>query len=182
MGGTLMAPPSLALLHKGGGDLILQQLARKTGEALKKRGLKLATAESCTGGGLAYWITSIPGSSDWFDRGFVTYSDASKTEILGVNPATIDTFGAVSEQTVREMAEGALHKSGAGMSIAITGIAGPTGGTTEKPVGTVWIAWSSEDFETKTHWELFSGNRIEIREKVIERALEKLLVLLPRQH
>src|SRR3990167_5136864 len=114
----------------------LEPLAKELGTTLKPRGLLLATAESCTGGGLSYWITSVPGSSDWYERGFVTYSNAAKIEMLGVRSATLEKFGAVSEEIAREMALGALAHSKANVSIAVTGIAGPDGGTPDKPVGT----------------------------------------------
>lgn len=153
----------------------LEQLAKAAGDALKKQHLLLTTAESCTGGGLSFWITSIPDSSQWFDRGFVTYSNAAKVEQLGVSPITLETFGAVSEPTVREMAEGALANSEADISIAITGIAGPSGGTPDKPVGTVWIAWARLNSPTQTYVDVFTGDRTEIREKVIEKALSSLL-------
>ena len=156
----------------------LEHLAASVGNALKNRQLLLATAESCTGGGLSYWITSIPNSSQWFDRGFVTYSNAAKIELLGVNPLTLDTFGAVSEPTVREMAEKALVNSDADISIAITGIAGPNGGTPDKPVGTVWLAWARLNRPTQTFVDVFTGDRTKIREKVIEKALTSLLDLL----
>jgi nicotinamide-nucleotide amidase len=156
----------------------LENLAEKIGNALKKHGLTLATAESCTGGGLSYWITSTSGSSAWFDRGFVTYSDAAKVDILDVNPATIQSFGAVSEATAREMAEGALKMSTADISIAITGIAGPTGGSPQKPVGTVWIAYAKQHELTQTHVEVFPGNRQEIRDGVIQHIFERLLKIL----
>ena len=158
----------------------LGQLAKTAGEALKKQHLLLTTAESCTGGGLSFWITSVPDSSQWFDRGFVTYSNAAKIEQLGVNPVTLETFGAVSEPTVLEMAEGALANSEANISIAITGIAGPSGGTPDKPVGTVWIAWARLNFPTQTFIDVFTGNRTEIREKVIEKALTTLLDFVSR--
>lgn len=154
---------------------LIEKLAKEVGDALKEGGLKLVTAESCTGGGLSYWVTSIAGSSDWFDRGFVTYSDAAKSELLGVNPQTIATFGAVSEQTVREMAEGALNHSHADISIAVTGIAGPTGGSAQKPVGTVWIAWARRDYSTLASVDIFPGNRQTIRFLAIEKALQGLL-------
>src|SRR6266516_4143909 len=107
----------------------MNELAAALGDALKKREWKLVTAESCTAGGLSYWITSVPGSSVWFDRGFVTYSNVSKEEVLNVNPITLSVFGAVSEQTAREMAQGALQHSQAQVGLSITGIAGPDGGT-----------------------------------------------------
>lgn len=158
----------------------IENLAEKVGEVLKKQGLKLVTAESCTGGGLSYWITSIAGSSDWFDRGFITYSDEAKRDLLNVSGKTLKTYGAVSKQTALEMAKGALQNSEANFSIAITGIAGPAGGTQEKPVGTVWIAWASEDFPTSTSVEIFSGDRQAIRARAIEKALETLIEILTK--
>lgn len=152
----------------------LEKLAEETVSALKDRGLKLVTAESCTGGGIGYWITSVPGCSDCFDRGFITYSNEAKIEQLGVNPLTLDAFGAVSEQIVREMAEGALKNSNADISIAITGIAGPSGGTPDKPVGTVWLGVARRNQPTRAVIELFNGNRQEIREQAIAYALTLL--------
>ena len=153
------------------------KLAKEIGFALKKESLMLTTAESCTGGGLSYWITSTPGSADWFDRGFVTYSNAAKIEMLGVKPKTIEMFGAVSKETVQEMAEGALQRSHAQISIAITGIAGPSGGSTEKPVGTVWIAWAKPSSPLQTAKYVFPGGRQKVRTDAIKTALEKLLLL-----
>ncbi len=139
--------------------------------------MKLITAESCTGGGLAYAITRIAGSSAWFDRGWVTYSNHSKEELLGVSPLTLTTFGSVSAQTAQEMAEGALARSQAHVSIAVTGIAGPEGGTLEKPVGTVWIACATHRAATQITHHLFTGERAEVREKSIETALQILLMM-----
>lgn len=154
---------------------VLEQLAMLAGEKLKSQDYRLVTAESCTGGGLAYWITSIPGSSDWFDRGFVTYSNTSKQEILGVKPKTLREFGAVSKQTVCEMAEGALRAaSRANLSIAITGIAGPDGGSEKKPIGTIWMAYSHNN-KTISDQYYFSGTRLQIRELTIRAALELIL-------
>ena len=153
----------------------LEKLAIAVGQALNIQHLKLATAESCTGGGLSYWITHVPGSSAWFERGFVTYSDAAKSEMLGVNPQTIATFGAVSKETAIEMATGALQKSKADISIAITGIAGPNGGSQDKPVGTVWIAIAKRKYPTDAQSILFAGDRQLVRERTIVCALEKLL-------
>ncbi|TAK73306.1 MAG: CinA family protein [Gammaproteobacteria bacterium] len=156
---------------------LLMQLAEQVGIKLKQRGLMLTAAESCTGGGLSYWITSIPGSSAWFDRGFVTYTNEAKIEMLDVNPQTIAHFGAVSEQTAREMAEGALQRSHAHISIAITGIAGPAGGTAQKPVGTVWIAFAQQGVPTQAQENIFPGDRQAVREKTITVVLNKLLEL-----
>ena len=157
--------------------LSLAILATQVGDALKQHRWKLATAESCTGGGLSYWITSIQGSSEWFDRGYVTYSNAAKIKMLGVPLQTINMFGAVSEETAKAMASGVLQNSEAQMSIAITGIAGPTGGTELKPVGTVCIAWATPTRLDATHY-LFEGDREEIRLQSIRKAMEHLLNIL----
>jgi nicotinamide-nucleotide amidase len=146
--------------------------------ALKAREWKLATAESCTGGGLAYFLTSVPGSSEWFERGFVTYSNLSKEELVGVRHASLLAFGAVSPEVAREMAEGTLGFSQAQISVAITGIAGPDGGTAEKPVGMVCFAWAGINFETLVKTEYLKGTRTEIRNQSIEIALDKLLQIV----
>lgn len=151
------------------------KLAEQVGQVLKEKEWKIVTAESCTAGGLAYAMTSIPGSSTWFDRGFVTYSNLSKIELIDVNENIINEHGAVSEQTARAMADGALSHSQAQISMAVTGIAGPDGGSTLKPVGTVWFAISSIDKETTAYPKLFQGDRKAIREQSIQFALEKLL-------
>jgi nicotinamide-nucleotide amidase len=156
----------------------LETLVTLIGQELTSRHLTIATAESCTGGGLSYWITQVPGSSHWFERGFVTYSNQAKIDMLGVNPTTLDQFGAVSEETVREMAIGALNHSQASISIAITGIAGPDGGSPEKPVGTVWIAWAARQSFVQTHLGHYTGDRVTIRTEVIQTALQKLLDLM----
>lgn len=153
----------------------MEQLASDLGNHLKKQNWKLALAESCTAGGIAYYVTSISGSSDWFDRGFVTYSNTSKEEMLGVTSITLNVFGSVSEQIAREMAEGTLTRSQAHVALSITGIAGPSGGTRDKPVGTVWIACSSHHRETQSFVDIFSGTRQEIREQFITMALQKLI-------
>ncbi len=154
---------------------MINQLALTLSHQLKKRGWKLVTAESCTGGGLAYFITEIPGSSDWFERGFVTYSNAAKKELLGVRAETLDQYGAVSQQTAHEMAEGALKHSDAQISIAITGIAGPTGGSLEKPVGMVWFGFAGIEMATVTEVQHFAGDRHAVRERSIQFALERLI-------
>ncbi len=149
-------------------------------ELLLSKQWKIATAESCTGGGVSEMITSIPGSSEWFDRGFVSYSNNSKIEMLGVKASTLEQFGAVSEQTAREMAEGALKYSQAQVSVAITGIAGPDGGTPDKPVGTVWFAWAAHHMDTRTEIQHFKGDRLTIRALSVNFALNKLVdILLP---
>ncbi|MBM3345942.1 MAG: CinA family protein, partial [Betaproteobacteria bacterium] len=123
-------------------DDTLSALAAGLGAVLRERSLMLATAESCTGGWVGQAVTAVSGSSDWYDRGFITYSNAAKQEMLGVSPDTIERHGAVSEQTAREMAVGALTHSRAQLALAITGVAGPLGGTAHNPVGTVCFAWA----------------------------------------
>lgn len=135
----------------------------------------LAVAESCTGGGIAKAMTSLPGSSQWFERGFVTYSNTAKRELLGVHTETLELYGAVSEQTVAEMAEGVLVNSHAQFSVAVTGIAGPDGGTDQKPVGTVCFGWSHGDNITVTTTNIFKGNREAVREQAILMAIQGLL-------
>lgn len=149
-------------------------LARTIGKLLIQKHLLLTTAESCTGGMVAEVITSIPGSSSWFERGFVTYSNQAKQEMLGVRQSTLEKFGAVSAETAQEMAEGALRHSHAQISIAVTGIAGPDGGSAEKPVGTVWFALAGKNLTTKTVQQLFHGDRQTIREQATEFGLQQL--------
>ena len=153
----------------------LPALARRIGVRLKARGLELATAESCTGGWIAQAVTSVPGSSGWFDRGFVTYSDESKKELLGVRAGTLSRHGAVSEATAREMASGALARSRAQVAVAVTGIAGPTGGTKEKPVGMVCFAWSRKGRAPGSATRRFSGGRESVRRRSVIAALQGLL-------
>ncbi len=155
----------------------MNRLAAQVGEMLKSRGYMLATAESCTGGGVAQAVTEISGSSEWFERGFVTYANAAKVEMLGVSSDTLRAHGAVSEATVREMAEGALRHSHAHISLAVSGIAGPGGGTPEKPVGTVWFAWSLRDGATHARLHRLTGSRAEIRAQSVRIALQGLLGL-----
>ena len=143
----------------------LASLAVELGELLKQRNLSMCIAESCTGGLVAQTITSVAGSSAWFDRGFVTYSNAAKTEMLGVRVEIIEKYGAVSEQTATVMAHGALKLSHAQIAGSITGIAGPTGGTKEKPVGTVCFAWVGTKLPLSTATKRFFGNREEVRQQ-----------------
>lgn len=150
-------------------------IAKKVGHELKSRGKTLATAESCTGGWIAQEVTAIAGSSQWFECGFVTYSNAAKQKILGVDAAVIETHGAVSEQVVRQMAEGALCKSEAGIAVAVSGVAGPDGGTPDKPVGTVWLAWAMPGKPTVTLANIFSGDRESVRRQSVDKALEGIL-------
>jgi len=153
-------------------------LAARVGEALQRQGLMLVTAESCTGGGIAAAVTGIPGSSAWLDRGFVVYSNDSKVEMLGVDPGLLRREGAVSEAVVRAMTEGALARSAAQLAVAVSGIAGPAGGSPEKPVGTVCLAWQRRGQAPRTHTMLFHGNRDEVRAATVRRALEGVLQLL----
>ena len=159
-------------------DRTLYQLAERVGQALKSRGLMLATAESCTGGWVSEAITMVPGSSSWFERGFVTYTYVSKREMLGVSEDTLDAHGAVSEPTVREMVTGALARSHAQIAVAVSGTAGPTGGTPEKPVGTVCFAWSFKKGAPKSETQQFAGDREAVRKQSVEHALNGILLLL----
>ncbi len=159
-------------------DDMLATLALRVGATLKARGLMLATAESCTGGWVAQAVTAVAGSSEWFERGCVTYSDAAKQEMLGVGAATLVRHGAVSEQTAREMAAGALSRSRAQVAVAITGIAGPAGGSAEKPVGTVCFAWSRKDAALCAQTRRFEGDRESVRRQSVIAALEGILALL----
>jgi nicotinamide-nucleotide amidase len=155
----------------------MHDIARRLGERLAARKQMLATAESCTGGWVAQAITAIAGSSDWFERGFVTYSNEAKQEMLGVRADTLQRHGAVSEQTAREMAQGALARSKASVSVAVTGIAGPGGGSAEKPVGMVCFAWASRQ-SARTETLHFSGDRAAVRRQSVIHALEGVLKTL----
>jgi nicotinamide-nucleotide amidase len=151
-------------------DTGLEELATQLGDALQQRQLMMATAESCTGGWVAKVITDIPGSSHWFERGFVTYTNRSKQEMLGVSAQTLEQHGAVSEQTVEEMASGALAHSQAQVAVAISGIAGPGGGSEEKPVGTVCLAWAGlHRVQVRTCH--FPGDREAVRRQAVVMAL-----------
>ncbi|HTY03001.1 MAG TPA: CinA family protein [Rhodocyclaceae bacterium] len=159
-------------------DAGLTALSRRVGDDLRDAQLTLATAESCTGGWAAQVITHTSGSSEWFDRGFITYSNDAKVEMLGVAPDTVAKFGAVSEETAAEMAAGALVNSNAMISLAITGIAGPTGGSPGKPVGTVCFAWCKLGQEPQTERQHFDGDRESVRRQAVVYALEGLLARL----
>jgi nicotinamide-nucleotide amidase len=159
-------------------DPVLYKLAEEVGAALKSRRLMLATAESCTGGWIAEAITMVPGSSDWFERGFVTYTYISKREMLGVREATLDKHGAVSEDIVREMVAGALARSRAQVAVAVSGVAGPAGGTPDKPVGFVCFAWGMKDGKPRSESKRFSGDREAVRRQSVEHALKGVLALL----
>lgn len=152
------------------GASVCQQLA----SALQARGWMMATAESCTGGMIAARCTDLSGSSNWFERGFVTYSNAAKTELLGVPAALIAQHGAVSEAVACAMAQGAAERAPVQASVAVTGVAGPTGGSTDKPVGTVWLAWCV-DGQVSSERMVFAGDRAAVREATVRHALQGLL-------
>jgi len=153
------------------------RLARRLLDRCRERGLTIATAESCTGGWVAKILTDLPGSSAVFERGFVTYSNNAKMELLGVPAATLDRWGAVSEQTVAAMVAGALAHSRADLAVAISGIAGPGGGSPDKPVGTVWFAWQRKGGEPTPSLARFYGDRDMVRAQAVDRALNGLLEL-----
>ena len=157
-------------------EILVSQLA----ERFIKTSMKLVVAESCTGGGLGENLTRFPGSSSWFDSGFIAYSNQSKQDLLSVSSKTIEEFGAVSEEVALEMARGALEKSIADYSVSITGIAGPDGGTDDKPVGTVCIAWYKKSKGGNTTRINFSGDRIRIRDQACMLAMQGLLDILQK--
>jgi len=158
----------------------LETLAKTLGQMLNAKSEMLAMAESCTGGMVAAAITSVAGSSAWFDRGFVTYSNQAKTQMLGVSKQTLEAYGAVSEQTAIEMAKGALQNSLATISGSITGIAGPAGGSEQKPVGTVCFAWAHQDGMVQSATQRFSGGRAKIRHQATAHMLNGLMAILKR--
>jgi nicotinamide-nucleotide amidase len=160
-------------------DTELLQLAAELGERLRASGLMLVTAESCTGGWVAQAITAIAGSSQWFERGYVTYSNAAKQELLGVQDQTLARHGAVSAETAAEMVRGALARSHARMGVSITGIAGPGGGTPEKPVGLVWLGFGNSDGRIETERLQLTGSRASIRRSAVVAALRGLLARVP---
>nr|WP_175579504.1 nicotinamide-nucleotide amidase [Vibrio hepatarius] len=149
-------------------------MSQQLGELLHQHGLILTTAESCTGGGVASAVTDIAGSSAWFDRAFVTYSNEAKMEMLGVRESTLQHYGAVSEQTVEEMVLGALAHSRANIGVSISGIAGPGGGSADKPVGTVCFAWADKKGWLKIETFMFDGDREQVRHQAVETALKVL--------
>lgn len=155
-------------------DADIQALARRAGEWLERQGLRLAVAESCTGGWLAKAVTDVAGSSGWFECGWVTYSNAAKQAMLGVSAETLVAHGAVSEAVVREMAQGALARSGADCAIAVSGIAGPGGGSEARPVGLVCFAWGHGG-AMRTQACNFDGDREAIRRQSVEHALAGLM-------
>lgn len=158
-------------------DDYLLQLGQRLGEQLLNRNWRVATAESCTGGGVAAAITAVSGSSAWFEYGIVSYANDAKQKLLGVNSATLTREGAVSEAVVIEMANGVLALAEADIAVAISGIAGPSGGTPDKPVGTVWFALAKATGEIKTELQHFSGDRASVQKQAVVFALEKLLAL-----
>jgi nicotinamide-nucleotide amidase len=161
-------------------DQELFALSERVGQKLRGAGRRLATAESCTGGWVAKACTDVAGSSQWLECGFVTYSNAAKVRDIGVSERTLADHGAVSEATVREMAAGALRVSGADVAVAISGIAGPDGGTPTKPVGTVWFGlatWRGPDVVVSAEMQLFSGDRELVRRRSVERALQLVLAI-----
>jgi nicotinamide-nucleotide amidase len=153
----------------------MHTLAAQLGQTLLKANKKLVTVESCTGGGLGFWITSVAGSSHWFERGFITYSNEAKIELVHVKASTLNEHGAVSEATAREMAEGGLKNSQSDVCLSITGIAGPDGGTPTKPIGTVWMGLAEKNKTTLTFHAVFTGDRQALREAAIHAALSHLL-------
>lgn len=155
----------------------IAELTARLAELMQGRGLMLATAESCTGGMIAAACTDLAGSSAWFERGFVSYSNAAKTQLLGVPADCIASHGAVSEPVARAMALGALTHSAAQVAVAVTGVAGPGGGSPDKPVGTVWIAWAMAD-QVRAERMQFSGDRAAVRQATVEHALQGLVTLL----
>ncbi|GMR20915.1 MAG: nicotinamide-nucleotide amidase [Gammaproteobacteria bacterium] len=156
-------------------ETALTTLAEQLGECLKFRSARIATAESCTGGWAGQVITAVPGSSHWFERGFITYTNNAKREMLGVSTDILSRYGAVSVQCARAMAEGALANSRAQYALAITGIAGPGGGSAEKPVGTVCFAWAGIDKETRSTLEHYEGDRQAVRRQAVEHALKGMI-------
>ena len=156
----------------------LRKLAEQLGECLLSHGMKLASAESCTGGWLAKIITDIPGSSAWFAGSVVSYSNESKQSLLGVGQNTLDEFGAVSGETVLEMTDGLFSHTEADVAVSVSGIAGPDGGTEEKPVGLVWLSWGKRGKSVFANPFNFDGDREEVRKRSIEQALNCLLDLL----
>jgi len=163
---SIDAPPTEAELHA---------LAEQLGAAFRRHHQSLVTAESCTGGWIAKVVTDIPGCSEWFDSGMAAYSYEAKQALLGVRPETLMEHGAVSEETCIEMVSGALIHSGATIAVAVTGIAGPTGGTPEKPVGTVWIGWKRRGGYPKAQVFHFAGDRDAVRRQTVATAINGLL-------
>src|SRR5262245_22850530 len=162
-------------------DAELYEIAGRVGDALKKNQLAMTAAESCTGGWIGQAVTMVPGSSKWFERGFVTYTNDAKQEVLGVSAETLKKTGAVSEDTVREMATGALKASRAQVAVSVIGSAGPEGGTTKRPVGTVCIGWCRMGEAPLAKTYFFSGDRDAVRRQSVIAALEGLILVVGGQ-
>lgn len=161
-------------------DPLIDAAAARLGNALRQLGLRVTTAESCTGGGIAEAITRVSGSSGWFDTGFVTYANHSKMRWVGVSEEDLAQFGAVSEPVVRAMAEGALEAADADLAVAVSGIAGPDGGTPDKPVGTVWFAWAVRDQGTISQCRRIQGNRRDVRAQTVLHGMQGLITELEK--
>ncbi len=159
-------------------DKQIIELAQLLGQSLAEKKMKIATAESCTGGAIAQAITEIPGSSGWFDRGFVTYSNLSKLQMLQVGQSALDQYGAVSDEVAKQMVLGALINSDADLAVSVTGIAGPGGGSETKPVGTVHIGWGLKGHAVRSKKYYFPGNRVEVRKQTVVSALKACLAEL----
>lgn len=159
-------------------DAQLEALAARVADVMQRRALMLASAESCTGGWIAKTLTDLSGSSAWFEAGVVSYSNQAKMSLLGVRRETLERTGAVSEETALEMVSGALDRLNAGVAVAVTGIAGPTGGTPQKPVGTVWIAWQRRSIAARARLFHFPGDRDAVRRQTVAAALEGVLETL----
>ena len=160
----------------------LESLSAELGALLNRKNYFFTTAESCTGGWVGQSLTSVPGSSSWYGCGFITYSNIAKHKILNVSKDTLNSRGAVSQEVVEEMVDGALKKSKANLGVAISGIAGPGGGTTERPVGTVCLAWKLNDLPTSSVTEVFEGSREEVRFKSVSKALKEAINLLKKDN
>lgn len=159
-------------------DTDLQRLAEQVGETARRRHHRLVTAESCTGGWISKTLTDIAGSSDWFECGLAAYSYEAKQALLGVQPHTLEEHGAVSRETVLEMVSGALVHSGATLAVAVTGIAGPAGGTGDKPIGTVWIAWKARGGYPRAEVFHFEGDRESVRRQTVAAALRGMIAMM----
>jgi nicotinamide-nucleotide amidase len=159
-------------------DVIVYPFSRRLGSLLRAAGIKLATAESCTAGGLGWEITRVPGSAEWFERGFITYSNESKANLLGVKAKSLKQYGAVSEQVAREMALGALKNSDANIALSVTGVAGPGGGTAEKPIGLVWFGLAQDNRQCECRKVIFDSGRNHIRSEATIYALKWLIEVL----
>ena len=160
----------------------LESLSTELGALLNRKNYFFTTAESCTGGWVGQSLTSVPGSSSWYGCGFITYSNTAKHKILDVSKDTLISHGAVSQEVVEEMVNGALKKSKANLGVAISGIAGPGGGTTERPVGTVCLAWKLNDLPASSVTEVFEGSREEVRFKSVSKALKEAINLLKKDN